>query len=340
MADFLKLTLQNLNAPKHNTGVNSAENYQNLQENPISIHEVNKSPETKKTSSLTDGINSLENTDKVLNDTQNTPDDNIEAGNSIIANCSEGFKAKNEETSAMETNLTELTENVKTTGEALLLATNTLANLMSGSEEEQEANMEAIQDATQAFIEAQQNHTTAKAEVEDAIKMFDTNNSEKSELKEELKGYIDILEAEKESVQKDSTEDPETAEDLQSAIDKINEEIEKSENDSKTVSEEENVKRENINSEFGNLQDQYGISINDDNSVTQFYDDGSSRTFYVEKDENDTPSVTFQDTEAEYNEESDEEMIPEEENTDFNVNDDNYEESDTDNFLEEAEIFG
>ena len=83
---------------------------------------------------------------------------------------------------------------------------------------------------------------------------------------------------------------------MQTTIDELNEEISISDENSNTIKRQQEEKEKNITTKRQDTQNQTWTIVNEDNTISQYYDDGSVRTFSVEKDENGEKFVTFSDS--------------------------------------------
>lgn len=311
MVDFLKLTTQQINNPFIQEG-NSP--IQINQDEPVSIHEINETEDSTPQSNVFEQMGILENA--ISDDGENA--DTIGNLNdiSVIENTTNILKEKTQALDSLNTELSKTSENLANAEEKLTTATNELATVMNNDEE---SNEDTIQEATQNFIKAQEEYEQTK-EYENTLKeAISTAEKEKNKAKQELLSYIEILKNEQEKIQNDSIQSAQEKEDLQTTIDELSEEI--SIADEATQTQEQENQQNDSSSE--DLQNQTGVVINDDNSVSQSYEDGSVRTFYVQKDENDEKYVTYADT------------LPQEEYIE-NTPQNNKEDSE---FLEEVEQF-
>ena len=311
MVDFLKLTTQQINNPFIQEG-NSP--IQINQDEPVSIHEINETEDSTPQNNVFEQMGILENA--ISDDGENA--DTIGNLNdiSVIENTTNILKEKTQALDSLNVELSKTSENLANAEEKLTTATNELATVMNNDEE---SNEDTIQEATQNFIKAQEEYEQTK-EYENTIKeAISTAEKEKNEAKQELLSYIEILKNEQEKIQNDSIQSTQEKEDLQTTIDELSEEI--SITDEATQTQEQENQQNDSSSE--DLQNQTGVVINDDNSVSQSYEDGSVRTFYVQKDKNNEKYVTYADT------------LPQEEYIE-NIPQNNKEDSE---FLEEVEQF-
>ncbi len=290
MIDFLKLTSQQINKPSSTEG-DFRTNINN--DEPVSIHDIDKKDNIKPQENFFEQIITLEDTISST-ETENTKDTENEGSITFIENCSNILEEKTQALNSLNIELSKASEDLVSTEEEYSYAANFLANVMNAPQDEIDEN--TIQEATQDFIKAQEKYSNAK-EYENTLKeAISTTEKEKDKAKQELLGYVEILKNEQEKLKTNPTEE---TEDLQTTIDELNEEISISEDNSNEIKLQQEEKQKNLDTTRQNTQNQTGTIINDNNTISQYYDDGSIRTFSIEKDEDGKKFVTFSDSKIE-----------------------------------------
>lgn len=307
--EFLKLTVQagrvqGQQAPQTSDA--------KIESEPVSIHEINKQqPKSNVSESAAQKMEKLENAKQALE--TDDLDSEIEQGNSVIAASLNNYTEKNNELYNLNLTLINSEEKVTILTETLADTLNSLSELMNS--EEGEVSDEEIQQATQKFMDIQEEYTIAVEDQKETEKNITEKTNEKNTLQEELKSYIDILKSEQESAQ---GEDEQTAQEMRSMIDSIEEEINNSNTKNETSSKEQAEKIQEQQTKQINIQNSKGIIINNDGSITQQNKDGSTRTFTIQNNEAGQKVVFFEDKNTEFSQNNSSEKSNKEENNEQN----------------------